>query len=246
MIRRTLPRTKSATFSILFPGELHGMPLATGTAFMIDPTGYMLTACHVVENQQFEGACLMQSTELVGPSAMLQWPEPVESWPQYDLALLKVDFAKNANKYHLEGLTEFPYVSVDASPVEEGTPVYAFGYPLPINKPPDTSGPVMVGHVGLGHRTTSAIVSSVREHTKMLSTSADAQIYVLDKALNYGNSGGPIVNQETGSAFAVCSRFQPVVIPQGTNGAIMIPSLYGIVTSISNIANQLRSYLTYE
>jgi hypothetical protein len=30
----------------------------------------------------------------------------------------------------------------------------------------------------------------------MLTTSTDPQIYVLDKALNYGNSGGPIVAEE--------------------------------------------------
>jgi serine protease Do len=85
-----------------------------------------------------------------------------------------------------------------------------------------------------GHRTTSAIIASTLEHTKMIQTADDAQVYVLDKALNYGNSGGPIVATESGRAFAVCSRFQPVVVPQVGGGTVWVPSLYGVVTSIAN------------
>jgi hypothetical protein len=59
--------------------------------------------------------------------------------------------------------------------------------------------------------------------------------YVLDRALNYGNSGGPIVAAETGRVHAVCSRFQPVRIPQPHlkgEPLIMVPSLYGMVSSL--------------
>ena len=64
-------------------------------------------------------------------------------------------------------------------------------------------------------------------------------IVLLDKSLNYGNSGGPIVAVGTGKAHAFCSRFQPVRIPQGNPADpktqwIMIPSLYGVVSSLGN------------
>jgi len=67
--------------------------------------------------------------------------------------------------------------------------------------------------------------------------------YVIDKALNYGNSGGPIVVQETGRVVALCSRFQPVKIPQGGDINVSIPSLYGVATSLKNIEEELKTYL---
>lgn len=66
-------------------------------------------------------------------------------------------------------------------------------------------------------------------------------VYVLDKALNYGNSGGPVIAAESGHVHAVCTRFQPVSVPQphiaavsGEPLTIRIPSLYGVVSSLSH------------
>ena len=80
------------------------------------------------------------------------------------------------------------------------------------------------------------------EQTRMVITNADPKVYVLDKALNYGNSGGPIVSTETGIVHAtICSRFQPVLVPQnhlkdkdGKPLSEMVPSLYGIVSRLDN------------
>ena len=64
---------------------------------------------------------------------------------------------------------------------------------------------------------------------------------MIDKALNYGNSGGPILCERSGNAHAFCSRFQPVAIPQehltaeaSTDRYVLVPSLYGIVSSLHN------------
>ncbi len=77
----------------------------------------------------------------------------------------------------------------------------------------------------------------------MIVTGSEPKVYVLDKALNYGNSGGPIVAAETGKVHAFCSRFQPVAIPQnhiqdqqGNPTMIYIPSLYCVVSSLANPA----------
>lgn len=223
------------------------MPVARGTGFFIDPSGFFLTARHVTDGQSLADAWLMQSHGAGGFAPMVQWPELVADWPEYDLALLKVDFTKNANKAHLVDRSDFPHIPVHLDVVDDGTPVYAFGYPLPVNESPHllAGGGGVVGRVGLGPRTTSAIVSSGLEHTRMVQTAEDARVYVLDKALNYGNSGGPIVLEESGHAFAVCSRFQPVMVPQPPDGraGVWIPSLYGVVSSISNIAGELRRLL---
>ena len=250
MIRQTLGRTKEATYSILVPSPdpaAAGMPTANGTGFFVDGSGYFVTARHVIEGFAVEEMWLTQSHTAGGFSPMVQWPELVREWPEFDLALLKVDFKRNAEKPHLVGRADFPHVEVDLSPQEEGLSVYAFGFPLPISQPPTpmAEGAGWVGHVGLGPRTTSAIISSTLEHTKMIQTAADAQVYVLDKALNYGNSGGPIIADDTGKAFAVCSRFQPVAIPQPGGGAVFVPSLYGVVTALSNISADLVGLLTY-
>jgi hypothetical protein len=69
------------------------------------------------------------------------------------------------------------------------------------------------------------------------------KVYVLDKALNYGNSGGPILASSSGHVHAFCSRFQPFYVPQahlaspnGPAPLIMSPSLYGIVVRLGNRA----------
>lgn len=165
--------------------------------------------------------------------------------PETDFALLKVDWDANREKDHLRGRTGFPFLTVSDRELNEGEPVYAFGYPLP--------SPVMftptAGHSGHSPRVTSAIVTSTLERSAFVSSPQDAKVYVLDKALNYGNSGGPILSTATGKVHALCSRFQPVSVPQnhiryGNQPLqIVIPSLYGVVSSLANgeILNQLQS-----
>ena len=251
MIRTTLQRTKKATYAILGPSpipEHQGMPTPMGTGFFIHGSGLFLTAHHVVATiTHIEQVHLLQSPGEDGwGTPMLQWPAVAREWPEFDLALLQVDFSRNASKAHLQGLEAFDYIEVDVGPQQEGQPAYSFGYPLPQTPAPvSLPGGVMMGHVGLGPRTTSAIISSTVEHTKMVDTAGDARVYVLDKALNYGNSGGPVIASETGKAFGVCARFQPVFIPQPSGAAVMIPSLYGIAISVGNVASELRSMIDY-
>jgi len=84
------------------------------------------------------------------------------------------------------------------------------------------------------------------EKTRLISSPEDVKIYVLDKALNYGNSGGPIIAVATGHVQALCSRFQPVMIPQphlkdqkGKPPYIVIPSLYGQFLSAASSRRRL-------
>jgi serine protease Do len=134
--------------------------------------------------------------------------------------------------------------------LEEGEPVYAFGYPLPESQLEQPDPNTLVGTTTLHPRVTSAVVAADRGSYGGFMTPNDPQIYVLDKALNYGNSGGPIIATETGHAHAVCSRFHPVYVPQrhladehGHFPWIMIPSLYGYVSSLANprLAEFLRA-----
>ncbi len=252
MITNTLSNTKAATFSVELPHKARNeMPTPTGTGFFISPDGWFVTAAHVVTEDNNSGgkvrsdlhqAWLMKETRVPysSPGAMCQNVSFGHVIASLDFALLKVDFAANKNKAWLVGKNEFPYIGVSTRQLDEGEPVYSFGYPLPdsfVKK----MGTVTVGSTSLRPRVTSAIVSSTIYETNMVMSVADPQVYVLDKALNYGNSGGPIVSSETGRVHALCSRFQPVFIPQshikdsdGNPLAVMIPSLYGVVSSLRN------------
>lgn len=252
MITDTLSNTKAATFSVELPDQArNGMPTPTGTGFFISPDGWFVTAAHVVTEDNNSGgkvrsdlhqAWLTKETRVLdhSPGAMCQNVSFGHVIASLDFALLKVDFEANKNKAWLVGKNQFPYLGVSTRQLDEGESVYSFGYPLPgsfVKK----MGPVTIGSTSLRPRVTSAIVSSTIYETNMVMTAADPQVYVLDKALNYGNSGGPIVSSETGRVHALCSRFQPVLIPQShikdSNGhplAMMIPSLYGVVSSLRN------------
>ena len=247
MIRKFLPITKNATFSILLPDpSKQDMPIPRGTGFFISTDGWFVTALHVIsENnavrKDIEQAVLMKEQEAGKAIRMCQAVKVVEVIPKFDFALLKVDFELNKNKEWLKTSQGFPFLQISSMELSDGEPVYAFGYPLPDNYY-QNNGNFSIGHNSLCPRVTSAIVSSRVEKTQMITTDGAPQVYVLDKALNYGNSGGPILSVETGHVHAFCSRFQPVYIPQhhlsknNPNISIVIPSLYGIVINLGHPA----------
>jgi serine protease Do len=257
MIRRSLQSTQLATFSIDLPNDrANGMPVPTGTGFFVSADGWFVTAAHVVtQNNRPDGeprhdieqAWLMKE---VRPgrfmSGMCQYPTLELIDATFDFALLKVDFARNANKEDFKEKSGFPHLTVSTRQLEEGEPVYAFGYPLSTAALLRDDQIVTVGHASHSPRTTSAIVAATMDVTRMVSSSNDPQVYVLDKALNYGNSGGPIIAVDTGCVHALCSRFQPVEVAQphlGAGVSVRIPSLYGVVSSLRNppILSYLRS-----
>jgi len=236
------------------------MPTPTGTGFFVSPDGWFVTAAHVVtQNQRSDGPVrsdipqgwLMkedrpgQGLRGMCQSASVEWIDP-----ETDCALLKVDFEANKNKIWLSGWSGFPHLTVSIRELDEGEPVYSFGYPLPDATLVVDNPNVVIGHASHCPRVTSAIVASTIEKTVMVSGLNDLKVYVLDKALNYGNSGGPIVAVETGHVHALCSRFIPMVVRQqhlsdekGQPTQIIMPSLYGVVSSLANtaIVDQLRS-----
>lgn len=251
MIRKTLLDVKKATFSVLLPDKnRHGMPTPMGTGFFVSPDGWFITAAHVISKNgeprngvidDIQMACLQKEKEnIVGPPIICQHVTFEYINAKYDIALLKVDFGLNSDKQWLKTSSHFPYIEISKRELELGEPVYSFGYPLSESQVMRTTGAV-IGSVSLSPRVTSAIVSSKIEKTSMVMTSADPKMYVLDKALNYGSSGSPIVSTDTGKVHAFGSHFQPVYVRQpyvqdqnGTPINIMIPSLYGVVVSLSN------------
>lgn len=259
-ISDTLERTKRATLAVIIPHphpSKGGFPTPNGTGFFISPNGYFLTARHVIEKLDQNGGKVagtngipeLYERKQVNLFLLMGLPdsvyvtdiEIVKDWPEFDLVLLKADIQKNQNGY-LKGKESFDFLEIDLNTVVEGEDIYSFGYPLADHEidESDEEG-IVSGSLIFYPRATSAIVSS---HYEVMPTTMKVceypKHYVIDKALNYGNSGGPLLVVETGKVFSVCSRFQPVFIPQ-LNGSVMTPSLYGITTSIKNIEEDLKS-----
>ena len=222
------------------------MPVPTGTGFFVSGDGWFITAAHVVKDangtvrSDINQAWLEKEPSESGPPSMVQWPTLDHVDDDADVALLKLDFEANQVKEGLKGRSGFPHLTISSRVLEEAEPVYAFGYPLSEGGVVHENPVMMVGATALSPRTTSAIVASTLERTGMvMSLGGPPDRYVLDKALNYGNSGGPIIATETGHAHAVCTHFQPVAVVQshlkadsGDPITIHIPSLYGVVTSL--------------
>jgi len=100
MIRKTVQKTKQATFAIV----LKGHPLGTG--FFVSPDGWFVTAAHVVTDisqsdrplrSGITKAWLMQESK-EPPDKMYQHVSVEHIDHSTDFALLKVDFEANRNK----------------------------------------------------------------------------------------------------------------------------------------------------
>jgi hypothetical protein len=256
MIRQTLQNTKKATFAIV--GDNNGIYHPFGTGFFVSADGWFVTAAHVLFNQQTKQPNFDHSTivlmrdafdeQRVGNSTCC-FGAVHEVLDNFDFALLKIDEKELENSKWLKD-RKIEHLIVSEDLLEEAQPVYSYGYPLSQGLSITNNIPIDINAVNpegkkflintsvqaLCPRTTSAIISSITENSLKESCECP-DTYVLDKALNYGNSGGAIISVETGLVHGICSYFQPVFIPQPhlQNGQvqIMIPSLYGIVKNLS-------------
>lgn len=136
--------------------------LGTGTGFAVNNNTTVLTAYHVVE-----GADSITANYSAGKVKI----EIIDTAPQYDLALLKLD----------EPTDSFFTLSESYTTADE---VYAYGYP---------GNSLSAGPPSL----TTGIISRVIDLASLRMTSQDAanglEIIQTDAAINPGNSGGPLI-----------------------------------------------------
>lgn len=264
MIRKTLSNTKLASFAIAGPSKDNPIVnIPYGTGFFISDSGYFITAAHVIFDPEISNTPRFDHTKIilirdihdeqkVGNSTCCTGAVIHVDFIN-DVAILKVsDHETKDESWIING--KFPFLQISARTLDEAEPVYSYGYPLSetvlintgqtINITIQGHGtqvlPVQTYQTHLSPRITSLIVSSRTENSNIHQDGSKPNSYVLDKALNYGNSGGPIICVETGYVHGMCRRFQPVAIKQHSikdNNQnpinIIIPSLYGIATNLS-------------
>jgi serine protease Do len=146
-----------------------GRQRSTGSGFVIDPDGYIMTNAHVVSGARRVQVVLPAgdadgtlATALTGKSTIVP-ARIVGITTELDLALLKVDDVK------LPALTLATY-----SQVRQGETVFAFGSPIGLRN-------------SLTHGLISAVARQVDPDSPLIYIQTDAPI-------NPGNSGGPLVN----------------------------------------------------
>ncbi|MBW1602952.1 trypsin-like peptidase domain-containing protein [Streptomyces sp. JJ66] len=141
----------------------------TGTGFVLDDKGHILTNDHVVAPAREDGR--IQVTFHSGETAAATL---VGGDTGYDLAVVKVDGVVNLN----------PLPLGDSDPVKVGDPVVAIGAPF------DLAGTVTSGIISAKER---PIVAGGQNSASDVSYVNALQT---DAAINPGNSGGPLVDAE--------------------------------------------------
>jgi serine protease Do len=151
--------------------ERQGPRRGTGTGFIIDSTGYILTNHHVIEDAERISVRLKDGRTLKA--------EAIGSDPDTDIALIKVEPPGSLSVAALG----------DSDTLRVGEWVLAIGNPLAYE-----------------HTVTVGVVSFIGR--KLFDSSFDRYIQT-DAAINFGNSGGPLINargEVVGINAAVSSR----------------------------------------
>jgi serine protease Do len=159
----------------------------SGSGFIIDAEGYILTNNHVIEAADRITVTLADGRTFRG--------EVVGADPAIDVALIKIDGAQN--------LPEAPLG--DSNELRVGEWVCAIGNPL-----------------GYVHSVTVGVVSFIGR--KLFDNSLDDYIQT-DAAINFGNSGGPLINSRgevIGINSAISSRATSIGFAVPINQAVAI------------------------
>jgi serine protease Do len=170
-----------------FPREFEGPRQGSGSGFVIDRGGYVLTNFHVIDGAERITVTLADGRSYRG--------EVVGTDPAIDVALLRIPGAPD--------LPEAPLGNSDELRVGEW--VCAIGNPL-----------------GYVHSVTVGVVSFIGR--KLFDASLDDYIQT-DAAINFGNSGGPLINSSghvIGINSAISSRASNIGFAVPINQAVAI------------------------
>ncbi|MFA6754195.1 MAG: trypsin-like peptidase domain-containing protein [Candidatus Paceibacterota bacterium] len=149
-------------------GKTEMQKIGGGSAFIVSPDGYVLTSCHVVEDNEAEYTALLEPSEKYIARVLAR--DPIN-----DVAILKIE-EKN-----------LPYLELgDSDKVELGEDVVAIGNAL--GEFHDTLSSGIVSGLSRFIRPFNNFSGQTENLRGLIQT---------DAAINPGNSGGPLVNMKS-------------------------------------------------
>jgi serine protease Do len=181
------PRFRRAPDDLDSPRDFDGPRQGSGSGFIIDRQGFILTNFHVIDGAERITVTLADGRALRG--------EVIGTDPAIDVALLRIPGSSD--------LPEAPLGNSDSLRVGEW--VCAIGNPL-----------------GYVHSVTVGVVSFIGR--KLFDASLDDYIQT-DAAINFGNSGGPLINsagEVIGINSAISSRASNIGFAVPINQAVAI------------------------
>jgi S1-C subfamily serine protease len=141
------------------------MPVGTGTGFLWDERGHIVTNFHVIEQQARESRYFVR---FVGDESEYE-AEVIGSAPHRDLAVLRL--------VEPRALAARPIAVGSSADLQVGQSVFAIGNPF-----------------GLDQTLTTGIISGLGREIRSVSEHKIAGVIQTDAAINPGNSGGPLLD----------------------------------------------------
>ena len=169
-------KTETGFFGLEQEQESEG----TGSGFLIDDEGHIVTNAHVVADASELTVALGTDNKVRVPAKL------VGADPSSDLAVIKID----TEAKELDGV-ELTTVSYgDSAQLQVGDPVLAIGNPF-----------------GLDRTLTTGVVSALQREIPSLTDFQISDVIQTDAAVNPGNSGGPLLDSQ-GRVIGVNSQIQ--------------------------------------
>jgi S1-C subfamily serine protease len=191
-----------------------------GTAFAVS-AGHFLTCDHVVE-----GITDSKNLKLVGS------PDPAKIHPvMHDVVEVKRDRNLDIALMRTERIRdEVVPIKLESGQPQVGLDILATGFPLPEQRPPEK--------IESEKRINVALAATFRAIRGIIASRLlDGLHFEIDKLLNPGQSGGPVVSLETGRLVGMCQAFRSYQV-----GTQMIPADLSVCLSVEAIRTKLTEW----
>jgi S1-C subfamily serine protease len=196
------------------------VPVIRGTAFAVS-SDHFLTCNHVVE-----GITELKNLRLVGSPDPRTVPPiihdvtEVKRDPNLDIALMRAGRTRS----------EVVPIKFESGQPQIGTDILAVGYPLPEQRSPE-----MIESEKRVNVEVKAVFRAIRGI--IASGLIDDLHFEIDKLVNPGQSGGPVVSLETGRLVGMCQAFRFY-----QSKAQVIPSDLSLCLGVEAIRNKLNEW----
>jgi serine protease Do len=259
VIMQSLPAVKRATFSVLLPEpKRRGLPAPVGSGFFVSADGWFVTARHLLAASDHSDAPLRDDLGAIVLMNPCDDNSRVQKVINLELMHCDVEHDFALLKANPTGQERFSHIEVSTRAAVEGEPVYCFGYPLSDLCDPQELPPLMSTFslswmdgwlLVLKPRVSSAIVAARPFPTSAPGLPKLGSCYAIDRTIEFGMSGAPVIATETGNAFAVACHVESTSVPQlhlSNLGRpkIVVPSQFGSASSMASepIVEVLRQH----